>query len=398
MKNQTESREEEVRQDWRLRRTVPRCKIYQPDGANRGIEAASVIAPQRAADSNLLPRMHASQGWRWSQRLLPASDIVSWTSSLTSAFRQIACPVLSLLSYVAPGSASTLQMGLRSIPTRTCGHMKRWLFVALLTLSFGANGVVIRADVDDSNYRIDQSAFPALADMPGEGHGVLIARKWVLTAAHAAPMEGMDAEVAINGNAYKVARVFVHPGYKRMPDALGQEALKSGDPSRIHAFLAGSDDIALIELDAPVEQVVPVALYRGGDEVTKVAMFGGKGATGNGIEGQIPGSPHRGALRRAYNAITGANDRYLWYRFDPPAQGLPLEGVLGSGDSGGPLVVQAQGAWQVIGLGSWITAVTEHELEAGFYGQMVYNVRISRYVTWIDGVMCAADGASCAEN
>ena len=71
--------------------------------------------------------------------------------------------------------------------------MKRWLFVALLTLSFGANGVVIRADVDDSNYRIDRSAFPALADMPGEGHGVLIARKWVLTAAHAAPMDGMDA-------------------------------------------------------------------------------------------------------------------------------------------------------------------------------------------------------------
>ncbi|WP_372361799.1 trypsin-like serine protease [Xanthomonas sp. NCPPB 1325] len=274
--------------------------------------------------------------------------------------------------------------------------MKRWLFVVFLTFSFAAKGVVIRADVDDSNYRVDQSAFPALVDMPGEGHGVLIARKWVLTAAHAAPMDGMDAEVVINGSAYKVARVLVHPGYKRMPDALGQEALKSGNPSRIHAFLAGSDDIALIELGAPVEQVAPVALYRGSDEVTKVAMFVGKGATGNGIEGQIPGSPHRGALRRAYNAITGANDRYLWYRFDPPAQGLPLEGVLGSGDSGGPLVVQGQGAWQLIGLGSWITAIPEHALEAGFYGQMVYNVRISRYVTWIDGVICAAEGASCA--
>ncbi|GAE52152.1 hypothetical protein XPR_0020, partial [Xanthomonas arboricola pv. pruni MAFF 301420] len=103
-------------------------------------------------------------------------------------------------------------------------------------------------------------------------------------------------------------------------------------------------------------------------------------------------------MRRAYNAITGANDRYLWYRFDPPAQGLPLEGVLGGGDSGGPLVVQAQGAWRLIGLGSWITAVPEHALEAGFYGQLVYNVRISRYVTWIDDVMCAADGVSCAKN
>lgn len=275
--------------------------------------------------------------------------------------------------------------------------MKRRLFVALFILPFVANAVVIRSDVDDSKYRIDRSEFPALADMPGEGHGVLIARKWVVTAAHAAPMEGMDAEVAINGNVYKVARVIVHPGYKRMPDALGQEALKTGDPSRIHAFLAGSDDIALIELDTPVEQITPVVLYRGSDEVTEVAMFVGKGATGNGIEGQSPSAPHRGVLRRAYNSITGADDRYVWYRFDPPAQGLPLEGVLGSGDSGGPLVVHRQGAWQLIGLGSWITAVPEHALEAGFYGQMVYNVRISRYVTWIDGVMCATDGGSCAE-
>jgi len=62
MKNQTESREEEVRQDWRLRQTVPRCKIYQLDGATRGIRAASVIAHQRTADSNLLPRMHLKVG------------------------------------------------------------------------------------------------------------------------------------------------------------------------------------------------------------------------------------------------------------------------------------------------------------------------------------------------
>lgn len=274
--------------------------------------------------------------------------------------------------------------------------MKRWLAIAFLLLPFAASAVVIRADVDDAMYRIAGSEFPALADMPGEGHGVLIAPKWVVTAAHAAPMEGMDAEVTINGSAYKVARVFVHPGYKRMPDALGQEALKSGDPSRIHAFLAGSDDIALIELATPVEQVIPVALYRDGDEVTKVASLIGKGATGNGIDGQNSDAPHRDVLRRAHNAVTGANDRYLWYRFDPPAQGLPLEGVLGSGDSGGPLVVQSQGAWQLIGLGSWITAVPEHALEAGFYGQMVFNVRISRYAHWIERVRCSADSTSCA--
>lgn len=273
--------------------------------------------------------------------------------------------------------------------------MKCPLLVALLVMPFATNAVVIRSDVDDARYRIEPSEFPALADMPGEGHGVLIARRWVVTAAHAAPMEGMGAEVSVNGKQYRVGRVIVHPGYKRMPDALGQEALRTGDPSRIHAFLGGSDDIALIELDTPVEQVAPVAIYRGSNEVTEVAMFVGKGASGNGLEGQSPSAPHRGVLRRAYNVITGANDRYVWYRFDPPKESLPLEGALGSGDSGGPLVVRSQEAWQLIGLGSWITAVPEHALEAGFYGQMVYNVRISRYATWIDCVMSPVDGGSC---
>ncbi|WP_031340978.1 trypsin-like serine protease, partial [Xanthomonas maliensis] len=123
--------------------------------------------------------------------------------------------------------------------------MGRWLFLAFLGMSFAAQGVVIRGDVDDSKYRIDGAEFPALADLPGEGHGVLIAPRWVVTAAHAAPMQGMAAEVTVNGNAYKIARVLVHPGYRPMPDALAQEALKSGDPSNIHAFLANSDDIAL---------------------------------------------------------------------------------------------------------------------------------------------------------
>ena len=271
------------------------------------------------------------------------------------------------------------------------GYMKRRLhfaLIALVALPFAAGAIVIRADVGDARYRMDGSAFPALVDMPGEGHGVLIAPRWVVTAAHAAPMDGMDADVVINGNACKVERVVLHPGYRKMPDALGQEALATGDPSGIHAFLAASDDIALIKLESPVEGVVPIRLYRGNGEVARTATLMGKGATGNGVEGQAVDAPHRTVLRRADNAITGANERYVWYRFDPPPLGLPLEGVLGSGDSGGPLVVEEQGAWQLIGLGSWITALPEHALDAGFYGQVVHNVRVSRYVGWIESVMC----------
>ncbi|ALA82626.1 trypsin-like serine protease [Stenotrophomonas maltophilia] len=265
--------------------------------------------------------------------------------------------------------------------------MIRWLLLAFAALPSVAGAVVIRHDVDDARYRIDGSEFPALADMPGEGQGVLIAPRWVLTAAHAAPMEGMGQAIAINGTDYGVERVILHPGYRKMPDALGKEALATGSPAKIHAFLAGSDDIALIRLAAPVNDVPPVALYRGNAEVTQAATLIGKGATGNGVVGLVPGGSHRTALRRACNAITGGNDRYLWYRFDAPPQGLPLEGVLGNGDSGGPLLVEDHGTWQLVGLGSWISAVPEHALEAGFYGQVVHNVRVSRYVDWIESVL-----------
>ncbi|HHA2857868.1 TPA: trypsin-like serine protease [Stenotrophomonas maltophilia] len=265
--------------------------------------------------------------------------------------------------------------------------MNRWILLALATLPFAAGAVVIRDDVDDARYQIDASVFPALADMPGEGHGVLIASRWVLTAAHAAPMEGMGATITIDGKGYGVERVFLHPGYRRMPEALGEEAMAKGSASKIHAFLAVSDDIALIRLASPVSDVQPVALYRGADEVTQIAALIGKGATGNGAVGLVPGGPHRTTLRRAYNALTGGNDRYLWYRFDPPPQALPLEGVLGNGDSGGPLVIEEHGTPRLVGLGSWISAVPEHALEAGFYGQVVYNVRVSRYLDWIESTM-----------
>src|SRR3546814_17001999 len=95
-------------------------------------------------------------------------------------------------------------------------------------------------------------------------------------------------------------------------------------------------------------------LYRGSGEVARIVRLVGKGATGNGVDGQVPHGSHRTNLRRAFNAITGAGERYLWYRFDPPPAGLPLEGMLGSGDSGGPLVIEDNGTRQLAGLGSWI--------------------------------------------
>lgn len=281
--------------------------------------------------------------------------------------------------------------------------MRHLLALALLAISFTASAVVIRSDVDDAKYRVPASAFPALVDMPGEGHGVLIAPQWVVTAAHAAPMQGMEEDVSIGGVAHKIKRVIIYPGYKKLPVKLVNEALASGDFSKVHAFLASSNDIALIELASPLTDVTPVPLYRGNKEVGMTVRLVGKGATGNGSKGQDPHSPHRSVLRRAFNVIVGADPRYIWYRFDPPPSALPLEGITGSGDSGGPLLIGNGDSRQLVGLASWSKYPPGHPFLSeyapgrpfveGLYGEIVYGVRISSYIQWIEGVISAPANA-----
>lgn len=266
--------------------------------------------------------------------------------------------------------------------------MPRFLLLALLlAASSTASAIVIRDDVDDANYRIPASDFPALADMPGEGHGVLIATQWVVTAAHTLPGHGLEA-IAVNGVPRKVERVVVHPGYRTLPQPLIDQAMASGEAMLIVAFLAGSDDIALVKLAEPVADVAPVALYAGSDEPGQTIKLVGKGATGMGATGHDPGGPNRTELRRAFNEVTSAYDRWFCYVFDAPSSALPLEGVTGNGDSGGPVLIQVDGQWVLAGVSAW-KVVQGNVLTArpGRYGQTNCNVRLGHYRAWIDSVM-----------
>ncbi|MGN6312623.1 MAG: S1 family peptidase [Rhodanobacteraceae bacterium] len=284
--------------------------------------------------------------------------------------------------------------------------MKWGLAFCLLAVSTAVGAVVIRADVDDARYRIPASAIPALADLPGEGHGVLIAPRWVVTAAHAISWQMSINEVTIDGKPRKVAKIIKYPGYRKLPDQIIKEVLASGDFSKLYAFLASSNDVALIELASPVTDVTPVPLYRGNKEVGMTAELVGKGATGNGTKGQDPRSSHRTVLRRAFNVIVGADARYVWYRFDSPPSALPLEGITGSGDSGGPLLTGNGSSMQLVGLASWGKYPSGHPywrkyapgrpFVEGLYGEIVYAVRISSYIQWIAGVISAPANARSA--
>jgi chymotrypsin len=266
--------------------------------------------------------------------------------------------------------------------------LARLLLVTVLAAASDASPIVIRDDVDDAKYRVPASEFPALVDMPGEGHGVLISRQFVVTAAHAITWQSEIRQVTINGRARDVERVVIHPGYQKPPQTQLDQALGTWDWTLFRGLLYSSDDIALLKLAQAVTDVAPVAVNTRTDEVGQIVKIFGSGATGNGVTGYDFASSHRTELRRAYNKITSAHGRWLCYVFDKPSDALPLEGGSGSGDSGGPVLVEAERAWVLAGLTSWVDPQSTIRTP-GRYGQVTCNVRLSHYRSWIDSVIAA---------
>lgn len=262
------------------------------------------------------------------------------------------------------------------------------VMLALLLMPSVAGAIVIRHDVADAKYRIQPAALPALADMPQEGHGTLIAPRWVVTAAHTIPSSAPLKSVAIGGIPRAVARVVTHPGYRTPPGRLIGQAMATGDAILILVLLASSDDIALIELAQPVTDVTPVALYDGADEPGQTVMIVGKGATGRGDTGHDPGGPNRTELRRAFNTVTSAHERWFCTMFDAPGRALPLEGIGGNGDSGSPVLIESGGQWQLAGMASWkLVQGDVRTARPGRYGQISCNVRLRHYRAWIDSII-----------
>ena len=252
----------------------------------------------------------------------------------------------------------------------------------VLLAACGCAAIVIRHDLPDARYQVSPAEFPAVAFLPGEGHGTLIAKRWVLTAAHAITWRPMR-EITLNGVSLAVAKVIVHPGYKAAP-----KEMQSGDAAPLMRFMAASDDIALIQLQRPVDTITPIAIYRGSDEVGQIAKIVGRGATGNGVVGQYSHSPHSGALRRAYSRIISADERWLGLRFDAPPNTVDLEGMPADGDSGAPVLIQVGGTWQLAGVASRKYAIGKlSEFRCCTYGQITYQVRVSRYAAWIDNTI-----------
>jgi hypothetical protein len=239
-----------------------------------------------------------------------------------------------------------------------------------------AAAILTRADRDDEEYRELATRYPATVSLgAAEGAGVLIAPRWVLTAAHrATSIRGRlpAAKVAIAGQARAIQQVFIHPDWKP----------------------GGESDIALVLLESAVEaDTAPI--YRGSDEAGRAVRLVGFGESGR--IGAKPAGPSDGKARAAINTVDRVGPRTLGLRIKSPDDASDLQGATAPGDTGAPGYLEIEGRILVGG----IVAASEDgngDGVRGNVGDWDRLTRVSAFAAWIDEVTgrLAAEEAAAA--
>lgn len=232
------------------------------------------------------------------------------------------------------------------------------------------DAVIIRHDKADVLYlELGRNHREHIAhfNLPG-GEGVLIAPRWVLTAAHVAANVRRGTKVTIAGSDHIVRKRYLHPLWLK----------------------EARYDIALVHLNLPVSKVNPLPLYRKSDEKGRIVTILGCGLTGNGMIGQKVKGDRK--LRGAHNRVDRTSPSWIKLTFDSPDKGLELEGVSGYGDSGGPALIEDAGRWCVAGI-SAVQTFSKPGLYEGKYGVTDYYLRVSSFVSWIEATIRENSGS-----
>ena len=238
--------------------------------------------------------------------------------------------------------------------------------LALVTVST-AQAIIVRHDVDDTEFLQPDGAYPAVFDVfdvfeKRGGVGTLIAPSWAITAGHVGQDIKPGHEMTIAGQTYSVKQVVLHP-----------------------KWATSNREMALFQLDRPVQNVEPIPLYDTSDEQGKIVTFVGRGDSGTGLTKPVT-ADHK--LRTATNRVERVEVDMLVFRFDAPEDEntTPLEGVSGPGDSGGPALIESSGVTKIAGL-----SVSSSGRPPGTYGNLEFYSRVSIDADWIQETMASED-------
>lgn len=241
----------------------------------------------------------------------------------------------------------------------------RLTFLLLLVLGITTE-IVMRHDVDESEYTALAEKYAGSVVRLNAGCGTFIRSNVILTAAHVASIPQIGEDVTVDGVKYGIRKIIIHPNF---------------DMQRSIA-----NDIAIIILKEEVPNIELAKLYINDDEIGKEIIFAGAGWAGTGDIGMVDGSINKDRkMRAAQNRVDGLReDGFIRFTFDAPdsEDALPLEGISGPGDSGGPAL------W-FDGEQAYIMGVSSHQngrnmgKPEGVYDVYEFYTRVSEFDDWV---------------
>ncbi|RYV01836.1 peptidase S1 [Shewanella sp. OPT22] len=246
----------------------------------------------------------------------------------------------------------------------------KWSLITLFLATFTSNAIIMRHDVDESKYRDFEKDNKSIVTFYGsykgeeivEGTGTLIAKDWVVTAAHVANYLKVDGRVRFQNSNFKIRKLIKHPQWK---------------------YQQFPNDIALVQLHSIISNSEAAVLYEGVDELNKNLTFIGRGDFGTGKHGVIGADDN---LRAAQNVVNETSGQWIRFKFDNIKHALPLEGISGPGDSGGPALLNINNTLYILGVSSWQNAEPT-KWQEGKYGVIENYSRISYFKEWIKKTM-----------
>ncbi len=270
---------------------------------------------------------------------------------------------------------------------------------------------IIRHDVNEKNYLslATEKQFECVGrvykDTNTSGSCVLVSDRYVLSAAHVfidsdtrpdtMEFNGQTAIAYVsynhrvtdvtklylmfNGQKFKVKNLFLHPNY-------------------LDNLTKGSCDIALLELEQPLNNITPAKINKSFDELNSNVVGVGFGASGPANRPDFVSLQNKKiAGENVIDSVGG--QKYLGFEtllicdFDHPTRKdcnklgsptpRPLEYICSGGDSGGGLFRQKNNTWELIGICSGSGVDINQLMKTGYYGQTMEWTRVSLFTNWL---------------